>query len=71
MLSREDTRIVSVSTSTGTERPLRTIRKTVRCGVVEIMTPLSPENGPKVIVTMLPLVTAAFRQTSVWQRVDA
>jgi hypothetical protein len=54
---------MSVSNSTGTERPSSMMRTTVRCAEVEITTPLSPENGPKLITTTVPLVTALFRRT--------
>ncbi len=63
ILSRAGIRIISVSSSTGTERPLRRTRTTVRCGEVEITTPLSPENGPKLMVTTVPVFTVAFRST--------
>ncbi len=49
-----------VSTSTGMERPFNTMRTIVRSGEVEMTTPLSPANGPNVIVTTVPLVTVSF-----------
>ena len=38
------------------------MRTTVRCGDVAITTPLSPANGPKWIVTTVPLVTSSLTQ---------
>lgn len=63
ILSRIGCRIMSVAISTGIERPLRMTRTTVRSGVVAMTTPLSPANGPKVIVTTAPLVISLFRRT--------
>lgn len=70
MLSRTGIRIIFVSSSTGTERPSRKTRTTVRCGDVEITTPLSPANGPKLIVTTAPLVTAFAAPSLRWQTRD-
>ena len=57
IFSRAGFRIMSVSSSTGTERPCSMRRTTVRSEELEMTTPLSPENGPKLMVTTLPLVS--------------
>ena len=48
-----------VSTSARTDRPCNRMRTIVRSADVEMTTPLSPANGPKVIVTTVPLVTVS------------